>query len=131
MKALRWIPVIVFFVIIACTEEVKEIEISDISEYNMKIIPDFPTSHDQVKLVIYDDCTYNVLSGINREGKFIVIEKQFNSMMKWPCIMKNDTIVIGQLPSGRYIIHYKLTDLSTQVTNTDNLSVYFNLNVSQ
>lgn len=131
MKALRWISVIVFFVIIACTEEVKEIEISDMSEYNMKIIPDFPTSHDQVKLVIYDDCTYNVLSGINREGKFIVIEKQFNSMMKWPCIMKNDTIVIGQLPSGRYIIHYKLTDLSTQVTNTDNLSVYFNLNVSQ
>ncbi|HLN73290.1 MAG: hypothetical protein ACM3O8_06690 [Methylococcaceae bacterium] len=131
MKALRCILIIVFFVITSCTEEVKEIETSDLSAYHMKIIPDRPNSHNQIKLVIYDDCTYNVLSEVSRDGQFILIAKQFNSMMKWPCIMKNDTIEIGRLPSGNYIIHYKLTDISTQVANPDVLSLFFHLIVSE
>lgn len=131
MKTLMWIPIILFFVITACTEEINEIETSDMSTYNMKIIPDHPTNHDQIKLIVYDDCTYNVLIGVTRDGQFIVINKQFNSMMKWPCIMRNDTIKIGQLPSGNYIIHYKLTDISTQVANPDVLSLFFHLKVSE
>lgn len=131
MKAVMWIPIIVLFVITACTEEIKEIETSDPLAYNMKIIPDHPTSHEQIKLVVYEDCTYNVLSAVNRDGQIIAINKQFNSMMKWPCIMKNDTIAIGQLPPGNYTIHYKLTDISTQVINPEVLSLYFSLKVSE
>jgi hypothetical protein len=131
MKASIWIPIILLLVISACTEEIKEIETSDPSAYNMKIIPDHPTTQDHVKLVVYNDCTYNVLSGTSRDGQFIVIEKQFNSMMKWPCIMKNDTIDMGQLPEGSYTIHYKLTDISPQVTNPEVLSLYFHLKVSE
>lgn len=131
MKTLMWIPIILLFVLTACTEEINEIETSDMSAYNMKIIPDHPTSHDLIKLIVYDDCTYNVLTGVNRDGQFIVINKQFNSMMKWPCIQKNDTIEIGQLPQGNYTIHYRLTDISTQVTNSEVLSLYFNLKVSE
>ena len=131
MKRVIRILIIVSFSIAACTEEIKEIKTSDLSAYNMKIIPDHPASHDQIKLIIYDDCTYNVLKRVDRDGQFIVIEKQFNSMMKWPCIMENDTIDMGKLPSGNYILHYKLTDISTQVSNPEVLSLFFNLKVTE
>ncbi|BBE18692.1 hypothetical protein AQPE_2856 [Aquipluma nitroreducens] len=97
----------------------------------MKIIPDKPTANDEIKLVVFDDCTYNVLSGVTRNNKTIDILKQFNSMMKWPCVMKNDTILIGKLPEGTYIVNYKLLDTSTQVTNPISISFSFSLPVSK
>ena len=121
----------VSILITACTKELTEVKLSDLSEYNMQLIPASPTSHDQIKLIVYDDCTYHVLSGVTREGNTISIEKRFNSMMKWPCIMENDTIVVGQLPEGNYFIHYKLIDTSTEVANPLALSLFFNLKVSE
>ena len=126
------ITLIIFFVFLfACTDQVNEVQLNDLQEHNMKIIPENPTSNDTVKLIVYEDCTYNVLSGVIRNGHTIDIQKQFNSMMKWPCIQTNDTILIGKLSEGSYTVHYKLLDVSTQVSNHIALSFYFNLLVAQ
>lgn len=120
-----------FFFMLACSDQVNEVQLVDLSMHNMKIIPDNPTSNDPIKLVIFDDCTYNVLSGVTRTDKTIDIRKQFNSMMKWPCVMKNDTILIGKLPEGTYTVNYKLLDTSTQVTDQTAISFSFSLPVSK
>lgn len=120
-----------FFFMLACSDQVNEVQLVDLSMHNMKIIPDNPTSNDPIKLVIFDDCTYNVLSGVTRTDKTIDIRKQFNSMMKWPCVMKNDTILIGKLPEGTYTVNYKLLDTSTQVTDQTAIFFSFSLPVSK
>jgi len=97
----------------------------------MKIFPEKPTSSDVIRLVIYDDCTYNILSKNKRTGLFIDIEKQFNSMMKWPCVMKNDTILIGKLPQGSYNVNYTLIDISQHPPLDISLSFSFQLGVSK
>lgn len=84
-------------VLFACSDQVNGMQLADLSTHNMKIIPEKPTANDEIKLVVFDDCTYNVLSGVTRNGQTIEIEKQFNSAMKWPCVIKNDTVAIGKL----------------------------------
>ncbi len=120
-----------FFILLACSDPMSEVQLADLSKHNMKIIPENPTSNDPIKLVVFGDCTYNVLSGVIRTGKTIDIQKQFNSMMKWPCVMKNDTILIGKLPEGTYTVNYKLLDTSTQVTDPTAISFSFSLPVSR
>ena len=120
-----------FFLVLACSDQVSEVQLVDLSAHNMKIIPEKPTANDEIKLVVFDDCTYNMLAGVTRNNKTIDILKQFNSMMKWPCVMKNDTILIGKLPEGTYIVNYKLLDTSTQVTNPISISFSFSLPVSK
>ncbi len=120
-----------FLFFVACTEQIDQEKITDPTENNMKIIPANPGINTQISLVIYDDCTYNTLSGIKLNGKTIEIEKQFNSMMKWPCWMRNDTILIGKLSEGAYSVNYKLKDIASQTAPVIALSVTFNLLVSK
>lgn len=129
MKSFALVGFLLF--LFACSDQVSELQLTDLSKYNMKIIPEKPTSNDQIKLVVFDDCTYNVLSGVTRTDKTIDIQKKFNSMMKWPCVMKNDTILIGKLPEGTYTVNYKLLDTSTQVTDPTAISFSFSLPVSK
>jgi len=116
---------------LACTDKeiVSEDQLTDLSEYNMKIIPENPTSSDEIKLVVFDECTYNFLSGVTKNGNTIDIEKKFNSMMMRPCVLQNDTIPIGKLTKGTYIVNYKLIDTSTKITNPFFLSFTFKLEV--
>ncbi|HAH23131.1 MAG TPA: hypothetical protein DCL77_05105 [Prolixibacteraceae bacterium] len=122
------------FSLIACNDEVSkvnEVQITDLKDHNMKIIPENPASNDDIKLVVFDDCTYNKLSGINKNGKNIEIQKQFNSMMKWACFQVNDTISLGKLSEGIYTVNYKLIDVSAQISSPIAMSFYFNLIVAQ
>lgn len=115
----------------ACKEQISEVQITDLDKYNMKIIPVNPTSNDEISLVICDDCNYNQLSGINRNGNTIDIKKQFNSMMKWPCFLRNDTIQIGKLPPATYLVNYKLLDIASSTAPIITFSVSFNLQVNK
>jgi len=129
---MKSIAVFVFLVFLfACSDQVSEVQLTDLSEHNMKIIPEKPGSQDEIKLVIFDDCTYNTLSKNNRNGKTIDIEKQFNGMMKWPCFIKNDTIQIGKLPQGTYNVNYTLIDISQQAPQNISISFSFQLNVTR
>ena len=131
---IRWLLLVLFFSSNACTDKilvppVDYIQVTDPGKYNMKIIPQPATTADNVKLVIADDCQYNLLSGVTKDGTTITVEKHFNSMMKLACMIRNDTIVIGKLAVGNYTIHYKLLDLSTQVKDPVALAISFNLQI--
>ena len=119
------------FFMLACSDKVSEVQLSDLSKHNMKIVPENPTSNDQIKLVVFDDCTYNVLSGVTRNDKTIDIQKHFNNMMKWPCIMKNDTILIGKLTEGSYNVNYTLIDISQQAPQNISVSFSFQMKVTR
>lgn len=129
MKSVAIVVMVFFMVVSGCTESESDELLVDLKDYNMKIVPENPTSSDEIKLIIFDDCTYNVLSGVIRSDKTIDIQKQFNSMMKWPCVMANDTISMGKLPEGKYTVNYKLVDISPQTTNSTVLSFSFGLTV--
>ena len=129
MKSVAIIVMMFFMVVSGCTESESNELLVDLKDHNMKIVPENPTSNDEIKLIIFDDCTYNVFSGVIRSDKTIDVQKQFNSMMKWPCVMANDTISLGKLPEGKYIVNYKLVDISPQTTNSTVLSFSFGLTV--
>jgi hypothetical protein len=122
---------VLLFFLFACSDQVVEVQTTDLAEHNMKIIPEKPSSQDEIKLVIFDDCTYNTLSKNSRNGKTIDIEKQFNGMMKWPCVMKNDTILIGKLPQGTYNVNYTLIDISQQAPQNISFTFSFQLAVGK
>lgn len=105
--------------------------VDELKNHNMAIVPEQPTSKDQINLIIYSDCEYNKLFQNKRSGKTITIEKQFNSSMKLPCVEKNDTISIGKLPAGTYTVNYQLTDLAANVSNPVALSLSVTLTVSK
>ena len=129
---MKSIAVFVFSIVLfACSDQISEVQLTDLSEHNMKIIPEKPGSQDEIKLVIFDDCTYNTLSKNNRNGKTIDIEKQFNGMMKWPCFIKNDTIQIGKLPQGTYNVNYTLIDISQQAPQNISFTFSFQLAVAR
>jgi hypothetical protein len=121
MKHLALFGLLLF--LIACSDQVIEVQTTDLAAHNMKIIPEVPTQSDEIKLVIFDDCTYNTLLGVTRDGNTIDIKKQFNGMMKWPCFIKNDTILIGKLQQGSYNVNYTLIDISQPATQ--NVSIFF------
>jgi hypothetical protein len=134
MKQISFFVVLLF--LFACKEQTDNTQLvdnqsSDLTEHNMKIIPEVPTQSDEIKLVIFDDCTYNVLSGVTRTGNTIDIRKQFNSMMKWPCMMKNDTILIGKLPQGSYNVNYTLIDISQSAPQNISVNFSFRLDVGR
>jgi hypothetical protein len=121
-------PVFIFLIILLffvsnCTIDTIDNHGSELDFHNMKIIPEKPKSSDEIKLVVFDDCTYNILSGVTRKGNIINIQKQFNGMMKWACIPRNDTILIGKLPEGSYNVNYTLID--TSQPSPQNISVSF------
>jgi len=130
MKILLTFTIFILFSA-ACKEQISEVQITDLEKYNMKIIPGTPTGNDEISLVVYDDCNYNQLSGINRNGNTIDIEKQFNSMMKWPCFLRNDTIKIDKLPPATYLVNYKLLDIASPTAPIITFSVSFNLQVNK
>lgn len=129
MKSAAIILIVFFMAFSGCTDSESDELLVDLKDYNMKIVPENPTSNDEIKLVIFDDCTYNVLSGVTRSDKTIDIQKQFNSMMKWPCVMTNDTISLGKLSDGKYVVNYKLVDIAPQTSNSTVLSFSFGLTV--
>jgi hypothetical protein len=136
MMNIRSLFLFLFLISNGCVDQVEVTPVdftpvTDLGKYNMKIIPQPPTSADNVRLVVFDECQYNVLEGVAKNGYTISIEKHFNSMMKLPCMLRNDTIVIGKLPVGSYTVNYKLMDLSTQVTNPVSLAISFNLLISK
>ena len=97
----------------------------------MKIVPETPTSSDNVLLIVYDECQYNLLNGVTKNGNSIDIEKHFNSMMMLPCMMKNDTIQIGKLTPGIYTVNYKLVDFSTITKNPAPLAITFKITLTK
>ena len=136
MKKLNLFLVVGLLLLYGCLDlvsvtTVNYIPAPDLSKYSMKIIPEPQTSLDNITLVVYNECQYNLLNGVTRSGNTIDIEKHFNSMMMVPCMMKNDTIQIGKLPPGIYTVNYKLIDFSTVTKNPIPLAITFKITLSK
>lgn len=114
----------------ACSNNDNEGKTDVLDEHGMVILPEVPTSKDEIVLVILNDCTYNKLTGVTRKGRTIDIEKQFNGMMKWPCVIHNDSISLGKIPAGTYQVNYKLLDIATTPA-TETVSFSFDLVVAK
>jgi len=130
VKIKTYIPVILLLSGIACGKEIATYKTSDPAEYKMKFLPAAPVTGDEIKLIVYDDCNYNILKEITQTGNSIQIMKQFNSMMMRPCFIQNDTLSLGKLSAGDYIINYRLMDLAFKPPKAT-VSVYFNLTVAK
>jgi len=135
MKSFNMFIVLFSLFLFACNErtnqvQFSEVQISDLGNYKMKILPDILMSGYDVKLIIYDDCKYNKLNKVERNGSTIDIEKQFNSMIMAPCMLTNDTIPIGKLPAGTYRVNYTLVDLSTVTKNKTPFAIAFKIVVT-
>lgn len=105
------------------------VTIEDLSKYKMKILPEVPISSTEVRLVVYEECRYNKLVGVNRVGSTIAIEKQYNSMIMAPCVLTNDTISLGKLTVGTYRVDYKLVDIAYHPNAKTTVAVSFRLEV--
>ncbi len=100
-----------------CKEEPLPDIPSDIGIDKFIIEPASPTAKDQVKLVTYG-CKYNVLAYVKIKGKDIEVKKRYNSMMKWPCLLTQDTIPLGLLKDGNYKVLYLIVDTNPLVKDS-------------
>lgn len=136
MKYHLILPVLMLVLSNACSDKAiesqfPELTVADLPNYKMKILPEVPVSTSEVKLVVYEECRYNKLAGVKRDGSTIEIEKQYNSMIMAPCVLTNDTILIGKLPAGSYRVNYKLVDIAYQPSGKNTFSVSFKLIVAK
>ena len=131
LSALSWI-----FLFLSCKKEVPdtiytEIPLAHLADYHMELLPEMPSAKDNLKLILYDECKYNKLIAVDRNDDEILIEKQFNSMIMAPCLITNDTILIGQLPAKTYTIKYKLTDIADKSGTKISVAYQFKFTVSK
>lgn len=68
--------------------------------------------------LIFHDCQYNLLESVKKDGDKIEVVKAFNSMMKLACVLRYDTISLGQLEKGEYKLEYLLIDRNTHLTDS-------------
>ena len=135
LKNFAYLFIVVFALFWECSgtavvpDIVLEVPFSTLANYKMKILPETPTAGVAVSLAIFEDCAYNKLSIVQRNGSVINIEKQFNSRMMLPCLLRNDTIQLGVLPRGTYLVVYKLVDLATENKPKTSFALSFKLPV--
>lgn len=87
-------------------EEPEDLEIADFSFF-----PEQPTMKDEISLV-FSGCNYFQTTSVDAGNSEVVVRKHFNSRLKQPCQLMNDTISIGKLKKGDYLVTLKIIDLN-------------------
>lgn len=123
MKLISIKPLFVFLAlaaIIACSKEVTSEDVIELNENEFKVQPVAPNSDDEVKVISYD-CSYNLLAYLVKDGFDIEIIKHFNSAMRRPCVWELDTISLGKLAAGTYLLTFTIVDISTMTLPKDTI----------
>lgn len=81
------------------------------------LIPENPTSQDEIKIIEKEVCKYDLLS-IVRTANMIEYTRRFNSMIMAPCLILTDTVSLGHLQAGNYILFYTLIDNAIQTNDS-------------
>lgn len=116
VKNLLFIALIICFVQCKQEENLNENpENLDLSEF--AFVPSTPTSSSNTNLVFYG-CSYYATSSVQIEQQKISIKKHFNSQLKWPCVLEYDTISLGKLNQGEYLVTLEIIDTNPMVTDT-------------
>ncbi|PKP30229.1 MAG: hypothetical protein CVU00_13795 [Bacteroidetes bacterium HGW-Bacteroidetes-17] len=107
MKKLNYLLIIFAISVISCTKTDDNVD----NDFNFEIIPLNPTSEDEMKIV-HTVCNYEQLKTLEINNFSILYQREFNSSMKQPCVIKNDTLILGKLQAGTYTYTYELIDIS-------------------
>ena len=81
------------------------------------LIPENPTSQDEIKIIEKDVCEYDLLSVVITANK-IEYTRRFNSSIAAPCLIVTDTVSLGHLQTGDYTIFYSLIDFAIQTNDS-------------
>lgn len=109
------LPIILLFIsliVVNCTEETilyEDPELLKSEEFTF--IPESPKAGKQVSMVYYG-CGYYETSSVTHEDKNILVRKHFNGSMKRPCILAHDTISLGILNKGSYLVTLEIIDIN-------------------
>jgi hypothetical protein len=101
-----------------CQEEGEEYvapEDLEISEFTF--LPEKPTSKTETQMLFYG-CSYFQTTSIIIVDDEIDVRKHFNSRLKWPCVLLNDTIPLGKLKKGDYKVTLEIIDLNPLVPDS-------------
>ena len=116
VKNLLFIALIICFVQCKQEENLNENpENLDLSE--ITFVPLTPTSSSNTNLVFYG-CSYYETSSVQIDQQQITIKKHFNSQLKWPCVLEYDTISLGILNQGEYLVTLEIIDTNPMVTDS-------------
>lgn len=105
--------------VFSCSKQ-EEIVPVEWTENQFVIRPEKPVKYDDLKLISYD-CSYNQLFSIKKEGFNIEVIKHFNGMLKWPCILRHDTISLGKQAPGTYRVKLLIVDTSPMIPPADSI----------
>ena len=112
---------LIFFLFFSCSKEENNSLYLNLDENEFVVQPQSPSILDEISIIL-NDCSYNQLAYIKKEGFDIQVVKHFNSMMKQPCVLKLDTISLGKLEAGTYQLELILVDKSTMIAPADTIS---------
>lgn len=110
---------VALFLVFSCAKD-DDTELLALAENDFKFMPEKPSSADEISIITYD-CGYNQLDEVKKDGFNIEVIKTFNSMMKQPCVLKNDTIPLGKLAAGTYQIKFIIMDNATNILASDKI----------
>lgn len=74
-------------------------------------IPQTPENNKEVSMVYYG-CEYYETTSVSRNEKSVLVVKKFNGAMKRPCILGYDTISLGTLSKGTYLVTLNIIDIN-------------------
>jgi hypothetical protein len=114
---LLFCAVVLCLVLTLCHEEPLPYISTTIGIEKFQMVPASPNSKDPIKMVTYD-CKYNTLASVKTKGYTVEVKKRFNSQMKWPCLLRLDTIPIGQLNLGYYKVTLLIIDTNPSVKDS-------------
>jgi len=120
----------VFWIFQSCMDNEPQPSGHDPDKNKFTILPVEPTTKDEVKMITYD-CKYNVLASVVVKGKDITVKKRFNSQMKWPCVLRYDTISLGTLKQGDYTVVLQIIDTNPMVTDSISAQEVLSLRVDK
>lgn len=80
-------------------------------------LPPTPSAKEMVYMVTHD-CKYNQLASVTVKGYDIEVKKRFNGQLKWPCILQYDTIPLGRLNTGTYLVTLLIIDTNPFVKDS-------------
>lgn len=87
----------------------------ELSEFTF--VPKTPSSTTNTNLVFYG-CSYYETTSVQIEQQQVNIKKHFNSQLKWPCVLEYDTISLGKLNQGEYLVTLQIIDVNPLVTDS-------------
>ena len=81
--------------------------------------------------MVTHDCKYNQLASVTVKGYDIEVKKRFNGQLKWPCIPHYDTIPLGRLNTGTYLVTLLIIDTNPFLKHSISVKEFLSIKVGR